>query len=639
MSRWLQRSSIFVLIAGLIVGGLGWATAAALRMEDNHRHMEAQKDRAEKMGRALLRLDGVMASPLARENSRPFDHFTPLHSPFPAMTQQGVACAPGSVRVPSPLMSVELQPWMLLHFQYTPGNRGELGWQSPQVLKAAQRAMLQKEMYGLTLANVTPEREELLTLFRSKYPSDRLVAEIRRQVGALAASEPAVDDNRLPIPPSQPNPTNPTKDGQSEWNKNAQAPNAPAQNMQQAAQQYAGNSEFPARREVSNATRYTPKGGRGVDPDVSLDAMTAPKSAVIGDVHLTPMTPVWFPSADQPDYLLYARLARFGPKELVQGVIVDWPQLRGELQEKVQDLFPDSRLSPLPDDADPNADNVMTALPARLDTGPTENLPPAGWTPLRLGLGVAWSAVLLALVAMGLSAYSLIDLSERRIRFVSAVTHELRTPLTTLRLYLDMLTSGLVRDPEKKEEYLRTLNTESERLHRLISNVLDFARLEKQSARPAPTDIVPADLLEQIKAAWQSRCDGAGKQLVVENGLNGQTLHTDGVLVQQILGNLIDNACKYSQSASDRRLWLRAAPAETGRVAFEVEDCGPGVARRESRSIFRAFRRGEGADVTAGGVGLGLALATRWAAMLGGRLDVRRGTNAGGACFRLELPA
>src|SRR5262245_48131901 len=115
MSRWLQRFTIFLLIAGLIVGGLGWATAAALRMEDNHRRMEAQKDRAEKMGRALLRLDGVMASPLARENSRPFEHFTPLNSPFPVMTQQGVACAPGSIRMPSPLMSIDLPPWMLLH--------------------------------------------------------------------------------------------------------------------------------------------------------------------------------------------------------------------------------------------------------------------------------------------------------------------------------------------------------------------------------------------------------------------------------------------------------------------------------------------------------------------------------------------
>src|SRR5207253_10770337 len=96
---------------------------------------------------------------------------------------------------------------------------------------------------------------------------------------------------------------------------------------------------------------------------------------------------------------------------------------------------------------------------------------------------IAWGATLLALAVVGLSGWSLLDLSERRFRFVTAVTHELRTPLTTLRLYLDMLTSGFVREEERKAEYLQTLHQESDRLHRLIGNVLDFARLEKQRPR------------------------------------------------------------------------------------------------------------------------------------------------------------
>src|SRR5205814_10131263 len=137
------------------------------------------------------------------------------------------------------------------------------------------------------------------------------------------------------------------------------------------------------------------------------------------------------------------------------------------------DRFPDARLVPLPDGTPANAERVMSSLPVQLDPGPPP-LAPQRWTPLRIGLSVAWAATLFGLVAVGLSGLSLIDLSERRIRFVSAVTHELRTPLTTLRLYLDMLTSGMVKEETQRDEYLNTLSAESERLHRLIGNVLDF---------------------------------------------------------------------------------------------------------------------------------------------------------------------
>jgi len=114
-------------------------------------------------------------------------------------------------------------------------------------------------------------------------------------------------------------------------------------------------------------------------------------------------------------------------------------------------------------------------------------------------------------------------------------------------------------------------------------------------------------------------------------------LVTDRELVQQVLGNLIDNACKYSRGAEDRRLWLRAS-SDGSRVVFEIEDRGPGVPEKDCRLIFRAFRRGRGADETAGGVGLGLALARRWTHLLGGRLTLQRCAAGCGACFRVELP-
>jgi signal transduction histidine kinase len=202
-----------------------------------------------------------------------------------------------------------------------------------------------------------------------------------------------------------------------------------------------------------------------------------------------------------------------------------------------------------------------------------------------------------------------------------------------------MLTGGMVKDEQKRAEYLRTLHAEADRLSRLVANVLDFSRLEKQRPRLIRSKVAVSGLLEGVRQTWQGRCHDAGKDLVIENALPpGAELTTDTELAGQVLANLIDNACKYSRCAEDRRVWVRALRGPDGRVQLEVEDCGPGVASAEQRSVFRPFRRGSGADVRAGGVGLGLALARRWAGLLGGRLTVHRGQGGVGARFRLELP-
>jgi signal transduction histidine kinase len=329
------------------------------------------------------------------------------------------------------------------------------------------------------------------------------------------------------------------------------------------------------------------------------------------------------------------------------------------LEAEVADIFPAAHFQPLQEDTPSQPERTMTALPVILDPGedateaamPTENanteeadepeLPLAttsAWTPLRAGLGLTWAAALVALTAVGLGGWSLLDLSERRIRFVSAVTHELRTPLTTLRLYLDMLTGGMVKDEKTKEEYLRTLDSETDRLNRLIINVLDFSRLENQQPRLERCTVTVAELVDQVAAVWQRRCQDAGKELVIEMvSDSAAVLETDLGLMQQVLGNLIDNACKYSRTADDPRIWLRAHLTGPSRLALEVEDRGPGIPAAERRAVFHPFRRGHNADVVAGGVGLGLALARRWTKLLGGTLTVESSSSGTGACFRVEL--
>lgn len=356
-------------------------------------------------------------------------------------------------------------------------------------------------------------------------------------------------------------------------------------------------------------------------------------------VQVGPLRAVWLTATDGSRELVLVRAARLADRTVYQGVLLDWPLLQSVLGAQITDLLPTASLVPADRPTTAPLERGMTALPVVLEPGPLPPAPGVGWTTLRVGLALAWTAALVALLAVGVGGYSLVGLSERRIRFVSAVTHELRTPLTSLRLYLDLLTSGMVDDEAKKREYLTTLAAESDRLNRLIENVLDFARLEKRtlSATLEPTPV--AELLAQVRATWADRYIADGKELVVVQDVpEASRVNTDARMAAQVLGNLIDNARKYSRDAADTRVWLRARPGPGGRVLIEVEDRGPGVPARERGSIFRAFRRGRSADEMSGGAGLGLALSRQWAEAIGGRLTYGPADGGTGACFRLDLP-
>ena len=204
-----------------------------------------------------------------------------------------------------------------------------------------------------------------------------------------------------------------------------------------------------------------------------------------------------------------------------------------------------------------------------------------------------------------------------------------------------MLANGMVRDEVQREEYLRTLCAESDRLASLIGNVLDFSRLE--NGRPEVT-MAPVELpafLDQTRQLLEPRCVAAGKTMIVEIELPpGTTARTDVELLRQILSNLVDNACKHTAGAADSRVWLRACSLGSLTVRLEVEDRGPGIPSQDRRSIFRSFWRGKRNDIhTAPGIGLGLALATRWAKLIGGSFRFESPANQPGARFVLELPA
>jgi signal transduction histidine kinase len=638
MKDWLRGKSgalvVFLLISVLVVGGLGWATAAALRLEQEQQAQQAQGKHAARVRLAMWRLDSSVAPFLAREDSRPFNHYSAIFSPPLAFNPNGGCWAAGEVLEPSPLLGEDLPEWMRLHFQAS----CEAGWLSPQVPSHALVNHFTCNKLQVPLGNVNEPRASLLATLAREFPPKHLLEQARAHTQATTLRETTLLVLRQNL---------------EQANNRAQAQDEPAE-QQEAAQDYINRLGQQSRRmkESNSASQLYARDaalnivGRKVGNELWNHLRTTSRSQPVV-VELSPMVSFWAENQKgngaSTTELVLLRLVRVEDQEVCQGILLDARVLADRLAEEVKDLFPQGKIVPVraclaQGTVPAQPEQTMTALPFRLDPGPSPAPVLPSWTPLRVGLALAWVAALVALGAVGLGGTSLLDLSERRIRFISAVTHELRTPLTTFRLYLDMLVGGLVRDEKKREEYIHTLNREAERLHRLVANVLDFSRLERQRPQLRFAPVRVADLLTQLAASWQSRCNEAGKDLQIDNRLGAEeTFSTDGDVVNQVLGNLIDNACKYTRDAPDHRLWVRAR-VEGSKVIFEVEDRGPGISPRERVTIFRPFRRGRVADATTGGVGLGLSLAHRWARLLGGRLSVHSPGAEGGSCFRLELP-
>lgn len=659
MRSWL-RSRVpamlgFLAVAALVTGGLGWVTAAVLRLEREQVEARGEAERFAQLRPAMWELDSRIAPILAREDSRPFKHYSTFYPP-PVLFQNdkgGTPIKAGSVLEPSPLLSDELPDWMSLHFQ----TDAEHGWASPQVLSQQLTRILENPKAHASLENATEQRCQIRLQMAGCFNPNELLAcvKLRTDQQRWVVEQPLIQEQQQQSNPNQ------AAAPQVENNDNlkyavpqGQQGQMLAPNSQQVVSPRFGN-EFYNRVNSAVQTKkdmQVNKQQKEAAPNEQEDlyglasqylrseSWFGPVKQPTGQkatVKVAGMVPLWITDDMQEERLLVARLVEINDKQVCQGIVLDWAKLRGVLYDAVKDRFPDATFTPQREPVPPRPERTMTALPVEMDPGP---LPPPAvepWTPLRIGLALAWAAALVALSAVGLGGWSLLDLSERRIRFVSAVTHELRTPLTTLRLYLDMMAGGLVKDEERQAEYLQTLHAETDRLHRLVGNVLDFSRLERQRPRLEKTTVPVADLVAQVQANWQGRCGSVDKELVVESELEGLQLRTDVNLVQQILGNLIDNACKYAKGAADRRIWLRAR-RDTSRLVLEVEDRGPGVPQGERHAIFRPFNRGRGAEEIAGGVGLGLALAQQWAQLLGGRLSVGSGADNCGARFRLELP-
>jgi signal transduction histidine kinase len=256
-----------------------------------------------------------------------------------------------------------------------------------------------------------------------------------------------------------------------------------------------------------------------------------------------------------------------------------------------------------------------------------------------VGYVYALSALLLAVGSLGLAAlYRMVAVTvgfaERKSNFVAAVTHELKTPLTAIRMYGEMLRDGMVPSEPKRDEYYRHITQESERLSRLINNVLEFSRLEKGNREVTLAPGAVAPVVREVADILRPHVEGQGFTLRVDADGDLPPARFERDALVQVLCNLVDNAVKYSGDAAKKEIVLRCRN-DDGHVAVAVLDHGPGVAARHIGKIFEPFYRGE-SELTrrSKGVGLGLALVRGWAERMGAKVS---GRNAPGGGFEVEM--
>jgi len=246
-------------------------------------------------------------------------------------------------------------------------------------------------------------------------------------------------------------------------------------------------------------------------------------------------------------------------------------------------------------------------------------------------------AVALALASLWHNARAQLRLARKKDDFISAVSHELRTPLTSIRMYSEMLEKNWVSSREKVAEYYKNMRQESERLSRLIENVLDFSRIQRGRKKYAfnlgNLNKCIADVVEMMRPYAAQH----GFTIQTQLAELGQTAF-DADAVTQIIVNLLDNAVKYARDAADKTVTIRTGT--DGRfVLIEVEDHGPGVPHRQRKKIFEEFYR-VGAEATreTTGTGLGLALVKKFAQAHNGFVEILS-ARPSGAIFRVGLPA
>ncbi|MHC1766933.1 MAG: sensor histidine kinase [Verrucomicrobiia bacterium] len=282
----------------------------------------------------------------------------------------------------------------------------------------------------------------------------------------------------------------------------------------------------------------------------------------------------------------------------------------------------------------PNFPGMQVTFSARPQAGLEQN-----WSIQRgfylLTLGLVLSVTLFAAYLLWRDVRRELRIAHLRSQFVASVSHELKTPLTAIRMFAETLSLGRVKEPGTQTEYLETIVNESQRLTRLLNNVLDFSKIEqgKKSYRLEPTCL--AEIVQAAVRTMQYPLAQQGFHLRVEIQDGLPVVRADADAIEQAILNLLANAMKYSGDSREIGLRLRQQDRD---VVIQVTDRGVGIATAEQARIFEKFYRTPSAlALRVPGTGLGLTLVQHIARAHGGEVQVESDPGKG-STFSIRIP-
>jgi signal transduction histidine kinase len=291
---------------------------------------------------------------------------------------------------------------------------------------------------------------------------------------------------------------------------------------------------------------------------------------------------------------------------------------------------------PVLDDAGEPLGPAFPGLRVRVDDSADEI---RAWSHQRALFMLSLGAVMIVALCCGVLFWRdvtrQLHMAELRAQFVASVSHELRTPLTAIRMFAETLELDRPLGLSARREYLETIVSESERLTRLVNNVLDFSRIERGEKVYHPQPVALARVLDDAARAMRYPLSRHGFELTIDMPDDLPAVRVDPDAIEQAVLNLLSNAMKYSGTARQVALHVTTGVRE---VVIAVSDRGLGVPASEQTRIFERFYRVPTPDnARIPGTGLGLALVDHIVKGHGGRVEVTSAPGRG-STFAIHLP-